>query len=186
VSPQDPVLGHEIQEALAAHQWQRAAELLERWCEINPDHAPGWSTRAGCLARLGRTAEALACAREALRLVPGDERVAQLAAILELRLAGAAPPAAEPALPPAVEAPESRPATLGMLRDDEVEAPGTLVDSRTADRRHRGAAEQPVGPAVSAPTRWQGGTLIEGAGRCAAGRAAGWATSTSSSTATSP
>jgi WD40 repeat protein/serine/threonine protein kinase len=161
VSPPDAALGHEIRDALAAQQWPRALALLERWCGANPDHAPGWSTRAGCLARLDRTAEALACAREALRLAPDDERTARLAAVLEQRLAAAAP--AEPALPPAVEAPEVEgPATLGTLRDDVVEAPGTLVDLGPQTGVTVALPEQPAAPAVSALTRWQGGTLIEG------------------------
>jgi len=85
----------------------------------------------GCLARLERTAEALACAREALRLAPDDERTARLAAILERRLppAGPAPAigpphAPEPPLSDAFEAPEaSGPATLGTLRDEGDDTP---------------------------------------------------------------
>jgi WD40 repeat protein/serine/threonine protein kinase len=163
VSQPDPALGHEIQDALAAQQWQRALALLEHWCGANPDHAPGWSTRAGCLARLGRTTEALACAREALSLAPGDERTARLAAVLEQRLAAAARAPAEPAPPPALEAADAEgPATLGTLRDDEVEAPGTLVDLGRDSGATVALREAPAGPSLPAATRWQGGTLIEG------------------------
>jgi WD40 repeat protein/serine/threonine protein kinase len=163
VSLPDPALGHEIQDALAAQQWRRALALLERWCRANPEHAPGWSTRAGCLARLGRTAEALGCAREALRLAPADERTVRLAAILEQRLAGAVPTPAEPALPPAEEAETAEgPATLGTLRDMEVEAPGTLVDLGSEPGATVALRGEAAGPVAPARTRWQGGTLIEG------------------------
>ena len=164
----DADLGREIQAALAGQEWQRAAELLERWCEANPGHASGWATRAGCLARLGRTAEALACAREALRLAPDDERTARLAAILERRVppAGPAPAvgpphAPEPPLSDAFEAPEaSGPATLGTLRDEGDDTPGTIVDPGSGFGAT--AREPAAAPAAVAPTRWQGGSLIEG------------------------
>lgn len=75
---------------LRDQRWAEALPLLDRCTRELPDQWQVWQWRAGCLARLGRLAEALGSARRAAELAPDEEKAASLVRSLETRLETAA------------------------------------------------------------------------------------------------
>ncbi len=125
-----------LTELLRAQRWDEALPLLEEWTRRFPKHLPGWLGRAQCLERMGRTIEAMTCARSAERLDPADRRVVDLIA----RLAAS--------LPTAVSPPRTvAPADSGGARGPAVPtAPEATVRDAV---EHAGRASATVAPATA-------------------------------------
>jgi len=85
-----------VQELLRAQRWAEALPLLDRCARDLPGQWQVWQWRAGCLAQLGRLAEALGSARRAAELAPDQEKAASLVRSLEARLAAATGPIRPP------------------------------------------------------------------------------------------
>ena len=118
--------------ALRDGRFDAALPLLDGLARELPDRWQLWHWRAGCLARLGRVAEALDSARRAVALAPGEERAAALVRSLEARLGDATAPVGPPS--------PAAPAVTIQADVPAVEA--TLVeDGRAATGGPRGGAE---------------------------------------------
>lgn len=123
------------QEALRAGHFAEALPILDSLTHELPKQWQLWHWRAGCLARLGRTAEALGSAQRAVALAPGEERVAALVRTLDARLASATAPVGPPRLPvPAAAVLPTAPIAVG--------AASTLADDRVSANRREGASAE--------------------------------------------
>jgi len=184
--------GPQIRALLEQHRWGEALPLLDQWTRSHPGHAAGWDWRAGCLEKLGRLAEALDSARQALVLTPAEGRMQRFVQRLEAslgegRIASPEPTLVEVAAPgsagPAATLVEAGPGPAGTAPSrDPVEplaAPrgpqATLVDAggpeptaiegqpATAAGPGRTLREPtPAAAAGGAGERWTPGAVVEG------------------------
>jgi len=167
VNATDPrALIRSAQELLRDQRWGEALPVLDRCTRELPDQWRVWHWRAGCLARLGRLAEALGSARRAAELAPGEARAASLAHTLERRLAAAAGPVRppRPADPLATARVTVEPeATLaeGVQADYRTQADGAQADYRTeADIARADYRTQADTPGLADDGAWS--TLADG------------------------
>ena len=128
-----------VQELLREQHWAEALPLLDRCARELPGQWQVWQWRAGCLAQLGRLAEALGSARRAAELAPDQEKAASLVRSLEARLAAASGPTRPPRPPGA-----GRPGHVDSCSTARVtvEPEATLAD-RAPDADYRTVAEGP-------------------------------------------
>lgn len=145
---------------LRAGRFGDALPLLEAWTGRHPQHLAGWVRRAQCLERLGRSAEALACARVAERL---DADNPAMRALLD-RLTASLPtlvssPGAAPGGPVAAPVPPGRPAPGTVLEragatptGDATPVPATeLEEADTAGRAGGGVPATRLDDGVTDP-----------------------------------